>query len=144
WFPTGGMYSIVDAIHQLAIESGVRFYFNRNVVRIEVENSATTAVVAEDRNKEQVVHEADVIIGNADYHHIENKLLPEEFRNYSETYWNKREMAPGCILYFVGLNKKLTNIVHHSLFFDTNFERHAAEIYTTKQWPDDPLFYVNA
>jgi len=144
WFPKGGMYSIVEAMYKLAIELGVGFYFDQNVTHIEVENNTATKVVAENADKNQMAYEADVIIGNADYHHIENKLLPGDFRNYSETYWNKKVMAPGCILYFIGLDKKLSNVTHHSLFFDTSFEKHAEEIYTTKQWPSDPLFYVSA
>jgi phytoene desaturase len=144
WFPKAGMYSIVDAMYKLAIELGVRFYFNQNVIKIEVQNDAATKVISENTDKKQIVYDADVIIGNADYHHIENKLLPAEFRNYSESYWDNRIMAPGCILYFIGLNKKLKNITHHSLFFDTSFEKHAEEIYTTKQWPSDPLFYTSA
>jgi phytoene desaturase len=53
-------------------------------------------------------------------------------------------MAPGCLIYYVGLNKKLSNILHHSLFFDASFEQHGKEIYETKQWPIDPLFYMCA
>ena len=30
------------------------------------------------------------------------------------------------------------------LVFDRSFEEHAREIYITKQWPKDPLFYVSA
>jgi phytoene desaturase len=52
-------------------------------------------------------------------------------------------MAPSCLLYYVGLNKKLENVLHHSLFFDTSFEVHGQEIYTTKKWPVNPLFYVS-
>jgi phytoene desaturase len=33
---------------------------------------------------------------------------------------------------------------HHSLFFDTDFDVHGKEIYETKQWPSNPLFYVCA
>jgi phytoene desaturase len=52
-------------------------------------------------------------------------------------------MAPGCLLYYVGLNKKLKNVKHHSLFFDVPFKQHAEEIYLTKKWPTEPLFYVS-
>jgi phytoene desaturase len=52
-------------------------------------------------------------------------------------------MAPSCLLYYVGLNKKLNSVPHHSLFFDTDFSVHGKEIYTTKEWPSDPLFYVS-
>jgi phytoene desaturase len=47
-------------------------------------------------------------------------------------------------LYYVGLNKKLQNITHHSLFFDTDFGVHGKEIYETKEFPSNPLFYVCA
>ncbi|MFX5611324.1 hypothetical protein ABTD85_23095, partial [Acinetobacter baumannii] len=65
-------------------------------------------------------------------------------RTYTEAYWNSRVMAPSCLLYYVGLNNKLKNITHHSLFFDSSFAKHGEEIYTTKEWPTDPLFYVSA
>jgi phytoene desaturase len=89
-------------------------------------------------------HKADVIIGAADYHFIESALLPESSRSYTEQYWNKRTMAPSCLLYYVGLNKKLSNLVHHSLFFDVPFDKHADEIYARPEWPSEPLFYVSA
>ena len=53
-------------------------------------------------------------------------------------------MAPGCLLYYIGLDKKLDNITHHSLFFDVDFDRHGKEIYSSPQWPTQPLFYVSA
>jgi phytoene desaturase len=144
WFPKGGMYKIVDAMHKLAVVLGVQFHFNKNVMKIEVNDKRATKVIAENNDGLLSTYNADVVIGNADYHHIENKLLPPAYRNYSEDYWNRRIMAPSCILYYVGLNKKLENISHHSLFFDTSFDSHAREIYETKQWPSDPLFYVSA
>ena len=144
WFPKGGMYSIVNAMYKLAIELGVQFQFNKNVIKIEVENKVATKVVCENTNGSTTTYTADVIIANADYHHVENKLLPAQYRNYPEHYWDKKTMAPSCLIYYVGLNKKLKNICHHSLFFDTSFKQHAEEIYITKQWPAAPLFYVSA
>jgi phytoene desaturase len=46
-------------------------------------------------------------------------------------------------MYYVGLNRKLGNVLHHSLFFDVPFEQHAEEIYTDPQWPGEPLFYLS-
>jgi phytoene desaturase len=144
WFPKGGMYSIVDAMYKLANELGVQFYFNKNVIKIEVDNKVATKIITENIDGSTSIFNADVVVANADYHHTEKKLLDKEFRNYNETYWSKKTMAPSCILYYVGLNKKLKNISHHSLFFDTSFQQHADEIYNSKQWPTDPLFYVSA
>lgn len=138
WFPQGGMYSVVEAMYKLANELGVRFHFNASVTRISIEKRLVKQVITSSGN-----FEADVVIGSADYHHIENDLLQPECRSYTDEYWNSRVMAPGCLIYYVGLNKKLENIRHHMLFFDAPFKAHAEKIYVTKAWPDEPLFYVS-
>ena len=140
WFPqAGGMYSVVQGMYDLAKELGVTFHFDQNAEEIVVQNDLVK-IVRTDKNNFQ----ADVVIGSADYHHIETKLLKPEYRSYTNDYWDKRLMAPGCLLYYIGLNKKLKNITHHTLFFDAPFQPHAEEIYKTKQWPSEPLFYVSA
>jgi phytoene desaturase len=89
------------------------------------------------------VYETDAIISGADYHFTETKLLPPEARTYSNSYWEKRVMAPSCLMYYVGINKKLKNAVHHALFFDVPFDQHGKEIYKDPKWPGSPLFYVS-
>ena len=140
WFPRGGMYKIVEGMHQLAVEQGAQFHFNQNVSSIIVENGVATKVITEAGNE----YHADVVIGGADYHFIETKLLEKQYRSYSEDYWEKRVMAPGCLIYYVGINTKIPDLPHHSLFFDVDFNEHAAEIYTHPDWPKSPLFYLSA
>jgi phytoene desaturase len=140
WFPRGGMYKIVEGMHKLAVELGVTFHFNHNVSSIKVENGIAKTVVA-DNGKQ---FHADVVIGGADYHFIETKLLEKQYRTYSDDYWEKRVMAPGCLIYYVGINTKIPDLPHHSLFFDVDFNDHAAEIYTNPDWPKSPLFYLSA
>lgn len=139
WYPQGGMYSIVTAMYDIAVEQGVQFRFNENVQRIVVEKGVAKAVIAGEKE-----WNADVVIVAADYHHAETAWLPAQYQSYNAAYWNSRVMAPSCLLYYVGLNKRLAGIRHHSLFFDTSFETHAAEIYNTNQWPSAPMFYVSA
>ena len=140
WFPRGGMYKIVEGMHKLAVELGVTFHFNHNVSSIMVENGIAKTVIA-DNGKQ---FHADVVIGGADYHFIETKLLEKQYRTYSDDYWEKRVMAPGCLIYYVGINTKIPDLPHHSLFFDVDFNDHAAEIYTNPDWPKSPLFYLSA
>ncbi len=142
WYPMGGMYNIADAMYKLAIELGVQFKFNCNVEQIIIEKSRAKKVLATEVGK-QIMVDADVVIGGADYHHIETALLPGDCRTYTEQYWNKRTMAPSCLLYYIGLNKKLSNVTHHSLFFDVDFDQHGKEIYNEPAWPAEPLFYVS-
>jgi phytoene desaturase len=53
-------------------------------------------------------------------------------------------MAPSCLLFYVGVDKRVNNLKHHNLFFDEAFELHAKEIYKDPKWPTAPLFYVSA
>ncbi|HAN64905.1 MAG TPA: phytoene desaturase [Chitinophagaceae bacterium] len=144
WYPMGGMYKIVEGMYKLALDLGVTFKFNHEASSINLEKRMARTVSAHHTGHGQTQFEADVVIGGADYHFIEEKLLPEAARSYSPAYWDKRVMAPSCLLYYVGLNKKLPGITHHSLFFDVDFDRHGKEIYDNPVWPTEPLFYVGA
>lgn len=139
WYPRGGMYSIVEGMHKLAVELGVQFCFGENVQQIIVEGNAAKKVITDKESRD-----ADVVIGAADYQFIESRLLAPAHRTYSDSYWDSRLLAPSSLLYYVGLNKRLQHIRHHMLFFDAPFEQHAQQIYTTKEWPTHPLFYVCA
>ncbi|MCC6258060.1 MAG: phytoene desaturase [Chitinophagaceae bacterium] len=140
WYPHKGMYEIADGMYRLAVEQGVKFCFNANVTSLDITNGNITGVHTEDGKS----YAADVVIGAADYAFIDRNLLPEKYHQYSEKYWDSRVMAPSCLLYYVGVNKRLQNIKHHSLFFDTDFNVHGSEIYESKTWPKEPLFYTCA
>ena len=147
WYPENGMYSIVNAMYMLAKELGVKFNFNENVIAINTKENYATGIESEIYDSEQRIikqYNGDVVIATADYNFVETKLLPPKLRSYSESYWNKRVLAPGCLLYYIGIRKKLKNITHHSLFFDVDFDKHGSEIYISKEWPSEPLFYVSA
>jgi phytoene desaturase len=138
WYPEGGMFSIVKAMQDLAEELGVEFRFGEEAKEIVMEGSRAKKLVTSKRE-----YTADAIISGADYHFTESRLLPPAFRSYTEAWWDKKVLAPSCLLYYVGLNKRLENVLHHSLFFDVPFDKHAAEIYTEPQWPSEPLFYLS-
>jgi phytoene desaturase len=139
WYPVGGMYKIVEAMHSLAVELGVKFQFNQTVQSIQTINGRAAGIVTNGQ-----ILAADVVISGADYHFTETKLLQPADRSYSDAYWDSRVMAPSCLIYYVGINKRLRGLPHHSLFFDADFERHGKEIYSNPAWPTDPLFYVSA
>ena len=82
------------------------------------------------------------LVSGADYHHTES-LLEKRFRSYENSYWERKTFAPSSLLFFVGLNKKIQRVSHHTLFFDVDFDLHATEIYDNPKWPSKPLFYGN-
>ena len=137
WHPEKGMYSVVEGMVKMAKELGVQFNTNQNVETICVENGKATGVIA---NGVQI--DADIVVSGADYNHSESLLKPKE-RGYTDAYWDKKVFAPSSLLFFIGLDKKVKNVSHHTLFFDVDFDAHARSIYDTPEWPKDPLFYGN-
>jgi len=137
WYPMGGMHKIIEGMVALAKEKGVKFRLSEKVERIYL-NGAMNVVT------DQGTIKSDYVVGGADYAHIDQHLLDPKDRQYSPEYWEMRVMAPSSLLYYVGVNKRITGLKHHNLFFDADFTVHAEEIYKTKQWPKDPLFYVCA
>lgn len=137
WHPKGGMYEIIKAMSTLATEIGVKIHTNSTVKKIRVENEKVLGITV---NNQEL--NSDYVLSGADYHHSES-LLDLGYRQYSEKYWEKKTFAPSSLLFYIGFDKKLKNIEHHNLFFDTDFEKHAEEIYDNPKWPSDPLFYAN-
>ena len=137
WHPQGGMYQVILGIQALAESLGVKFNTNQNVEKILVENKIATGIIANGTK-----HQADIVLSGADYHHSET-LLDKPYRQYSEAFWEKKTFAPSSLLFYVGFDKKLENVEHHTLFFDVDFEKHAHAIYDVNEWPEDPLFYAS-
>lgn len=137
WYPMGGFSKIIDAMKEVAEDHGTEVYLNADVQKINVAGKKASSLTV---NREEI--DFDVIIASSDYHHTESKLLPEEYRNYDEDYWEKRVFAPSCLIYYLGIKEKIPNLKHHTLFFENDLELHTEEIYKDKKWPTKPLFYV--
>lgn len=138
WYPMTGMHKIVEGMVKIAKDLGVKFEYNSEVQKINV--IGTMAKSLEINGAER---NFDYIVAGGDYHHIEQNLIPKTHRRYSESYWQRRVMAPSSLLYYLGVSRKVQNLLHHNLFFDRDFGKHAQEIYSSQKWPSDPLFYVS-
>lgn len=138
WYPMGGMGRVVDAMRSVAEDLGVEIGTGITVERIAVEQGRANGVIANGRSMS-----ADVVVAAADYHHVETDLLPVEHRTYSATYWKGRVMAPSVLMFFLGIDRRLPGLDHHTLFFDRPFDQHGHEIYDAPRWPTAPLFYTS-
>ena len=137
WHPKTGMFDVVRGIEKLAFELGVTIKTNSPIEKIIVENKTATGIIIDGKTIK-----SDIVLSGADYQHTET-LLEKEHRAYSEKYWESRIFAPSSLLFFIGFDKKIENVTHHALFFDVDFNQHAADIYDNAKWPEAPLFYAN-
>lgn len=137
WYPEGGFGKVIQSIKEVGERNGVSFYFDAPVEEILVRDKLVTGIRVQGEDLA-----FDAVVAAADYHHVEQKLLPPNFRNYKEDYWEKKTFAPSCLIYYVGVSRKLKKLEHHTLFFEEDLFQHSVEIYKNPQWPSKPLFYV--
>ncbi len=137
WYPEGGFGNVVAAMKQVAEENGAIFHFNAEIENISVEDDKVKSVTI---NEEEIF--CNAVIASADYHHVENNLLPPSYRNYNEKYWENKTFAPSTLIFYLGISKKIDGLTHHTLFFEEDLLPHSKEIYENPRWPEKPLFYV--
>lgn len=139
YYPKGGFGKIVEAMQEVATNLGVQFHFETPVTEIISDSKRVKSL-----RTPTSIFEIDALIASADYHHVENQLLNKSTQNYSEKYWDSRTFAPSCLIYFLGISKKIPQLKHHTLFFEEDLLPHTLQIYKTPEWPHNPLFYVCA
>lgn len=137
WYPMGGFYKVIEAMSEIAKDQGVQIHLNSNVDEIKIKDKQAKSIIV---NGNEI--EFDTVIASSDYHHTEKNLIQKEYKNYSEEYWKKKTFAPSCLIYYLGFKEKISDLKHHTLFFENDLDLHTSEIYEDKKWPTKPLFYV--
>lgn len=135
-YPTGGFYSLVLAMKKVAEKQGVQFHFNHSVEKIHIENDRAVSLLINGK-----LLEFDSIIASSDYHHTES-LLDTKYKNYDDDYWKNKTFAPSSLIFYLGINERIPNLTHHTLFFENDLDEHIDCIYSEKKWPEKPLFYA--
>ncbi|MFT4666116.1 MAG: phytoene desaturase [Polaribacter sp.] len=137
WYPMGGFHQIIKGMEKVALEAGVQIHTSSPISQLNVSNKNIDSIQL---NGNAI--DVDTVVASADYNHVEKDLLQKKYRNYSEKYWASRTFAPSSLLFYLGVNKKVPRLEHHTLFFDHGLQQHSEDIYINKQWPEKPLFYV--
>jgi phytoene desaturase len=138
WYPSGGFESVVKAFVEVGSEQGITYKTSSPVNSIA--KTPDGFVVSTEDGKNLA---SDIVIANAEYQFVDQQLLAPENQSYSASYWKSRKLAPSGVIINLGLTKKLKNIAHHTLFFNTDWDKHFADI-ENKKSNTTPLFYIAA
>jgi len=138
YYPIGGIYTLMQSMHALAVKQGVTFHFSMPVTAIQVAGKEATGVTLADGS----THPADVIISNADVHFTETKLLPVTHRSYSKKYWRNKQASPSALLLYLGVQGSIPEFEHHTLLFVNAWRQNFDAIYTSKNYPKSASLYI--
>ena len=138
WYPMGGMSKIVGGMKQVLENYNVNIKTSSEIESFGFDKKKINQLTFNNTD-----FKTDMVVAGADYHHVDSAMLPPEFRQYSNKYWDKRELAPSAIIMYLGVKGDLPGLLHHNLFFDTPFDEHLNSIYGDVNWPENPLFYIS-
>lgn len=135
FFPEGGMYSIVKSLTNLAIDCGVKFYFDTYVDEIELTGKQVSGVRIGSRK-----HQADLVVSNMDIWYTYRKLLknvaaPERIL--------QQERSSSALIFYWGISKTFEELDLHNIFFTEDYEKEFQHIWQTKDISNDPTIYLN-
>lgn len=146
-YPQGGFTRLIRVIADLAEKHGARLHAGAGVTRILTSPAGggrpvVTGVEHESPSGLRTL-EADVVVGAADLHHLETALLPTELQTHPEQAWRDRSPGPGAVLAMLGVEGRLPQLPHHSLFFTSDWGQNFGDIFgKDAKVPDPASIYV--
>lgn len=148
-YPQGGFTQLIGVIAALAERHGARLHTGSSVTKILVGGSSrggrprvTGVEHTPEGGKAQVIS-ADVVVGAADLHHLETELLPPQLQTHPPKSWQRRSPGPGAVLAMLGVEGRLPQLAHHSLFFTSDWDRNFGDIFGRQaRVPDPASIYV--
>ena len=135
FYAEGGMISISNALYKLAVNKGVKFFFNAPVQRIIKEDKRIKGILV---SNEFLI--ADVVVSNADVYFTWLQLLNDE---HEAKQILKQERSSSAIVFYWGIKKQFPRLGLHNIFFSKNYKDEFNSIFKTKTIYNDPTIYIN-
>ena len=148
FYPQGGFTRLIEVIAALAERHGARLHTGTPVTGVLTREGSRgsrpqVTGVAYDEGGERRTLPADVVVGAADLHHLETELLPPALQTHPPRAWRRRTPGPGAVLAMLGVEGRLPELAHHSLFFTSDWDRNFGEIFgRDARVPDPASVYV--
>ncbi len=136
FYVRGGMYRLIEEMHRLAEQLGVKIHTNTSIEKILHENKRICGV--------QVLGEkmtADYVLCNADVVEAHNYLIDSLPKRQKKL--NALEPSLSGMLFLWGMKREHKDLLHHNIFFSENYAEEFRQIFEQKIAPSDPTVYVS-
>ena len=124
----GGTYQVPLAFRKMAEKFGAKLFYNQAIKNIRKQGSEFIL------DTERGAVKADKVVVNADYNYTQKYLLGRKL--------TPRKYSCSAMMIYLGLNRKIKGLGHHNFFFPADWRKNLREVFNTKQFSQDPFFYV--
>jgi len=137
WYPKGGMYSVVEALVDIAKRAGVEIVCDMTIRQIDLNGRGAKGLTMEDGSHLT----ADAILANADLPYVYQELLAHEGK--AESLARKRYSC-SAISFYWGVDKPYDMLGPHTLFLADDYRANFDAINRNLTIPSNPSLYVHA
>ena len=138
WFPEGGMYSLIEAMEELATELGVRFHLNSPVEEVVLSKGKATGIRAGGEETG-----ADAVLVGADLPYAYRELLGGTADgDFKFRRREKLQYTASAFMLYLGIDRKLDRMLHHNFYLSGRYKENFEAIFRDRRLPDDPSFYA--
>ncbi len=130
YLPAHGIHAIPKAIHQLAIEEGVQFYFKHHVEKIIYSDHVATAVIANGQT-----YTADVIVSSIDVKLTYERLMPDF---PAPIKYLNNEISTSALIFQWAVNITTPAIEVYNILFAEDYQKEFGALFTKKEFYQDP------
>ena len=135
FYPKGGMISITNALHKLALHCGVTFHFNSPVSRILTEGKKVTGI-----QSGQETYSANIVVSNQDVYFTYKHLLQQESQAQKVL---KQERSSSALIFYWGIGRSFEELGLHNIFFSGDYQGEFEHIFKSGTLHSDPTVYIN-
>ncbi|WP_100372550.1 phytoene desaturase family protein [Bacillus sp. FJAT-45037] len=139
YYIKGGNPSLAEALAKRAEELGVTITRGVEVTRLDVSKRSVSAMQLSNGQSIQV----DEVIMNGDLLSVYPKLVPEKFRShFTDKKITRHEPSISAFVILVSLNKRIDSLIHHQVYFSSDYNEEFRQLFDQKKYAHDPTIYI--
>lgn len=139
YYVKGGNVKIAEAFTSLAKKIGVGLHNESEVKKVLVSDKKAIGVELQDGEKVM----ADYVIMNADLLKAYPELVSEEERpSFKNEKVEKMEPSISAFVILAGVNKRFSQLKHHTVYFSDDYEQEFNDIFIQKKYSAQPTIYI--
>ncbi|MCL4300372.1 MAG: phytoene desaturase [Anaerolineae bacterium] len=141
-YAMGGTGAIVEGLGRLFEELGGQVCTSTEVQEILVEGRRATGI----RLADGTIHQADIVISNADVAFTYRNLIPPQYRRkYTNRKIEKMRYSMSLFVIYFGTKRRYTDtrLAHHNIILGQRYKGLLDDIFTKKQLANDFSLYLH-
>lgn len=146
WYTLGGTAAIIDGMAKLFTELGGTYHLSAEVDEIMVD--ATTRKVTGIRMKDGEIHEADIVVSNADVAYTYRNMIDSRYRKkYTDRKVENMRYSMSLFVYYFGTDRKYRDtqpeLAHHNIILGPRYKELLDDIFHNKHLAEDFSLYLH-